>query len=550
MVTSTLPARRFAAVRRLIGAALVLLLAVVLVVVQGMLAMGRAANLWAAESAAALAQLLSTADSGERLEEMVRALPEVWGGAAVIERGRVAARGGLAGPVEPAWWPWSSREHWVASGWQVAGPLALMGQRVMVAYVEVGGGRAVRVVHPIPTTSPALRGRWMGAALGLAVAGAGVLLAWVLIGRALSPYRDLLAEAARLAQRAPDRAEDRYLVETFREAVRRLEESEAQLQRRADELQVLADVLTRSSEVGVVITDVAGAVRAANRVAVELVGPALAVGEAPPSPALDGEGRRKLGARTVEVRRLPLPNASGGTQGEVLFLTDRTQLEALERALEEREHLASLGELAAGLAHEVRNALATIHGYVRLLRDAGDDRRTRYVEAIIAETEGLDRLVDRFLAFTRPRELHREHLDLREVVREAAARVGQAHPRLTVKIEGDGVSVAADRTALSVVFENLLRNAAEARADAEVVIRVEATADGAVVTVEDNGPGVLANLRESLFAPFVSSKPSGGLGLALARRLLRLLGGELSLDTEFFSGARFVVWLPREEVPQ
>ncbi len=550
-MTSALPARRFAEVRRLIGAALVLLLAVVLVVVQGMLAMGRAANQRAAESAAALAQLVSTADSGERLEEMVRALPEVWGGAAVIERGRVVARGGLAGPEEPAWWPWSSREQWVASGWQVAGPLALMGERVMVAYVEVGGGRAVRVVHPIPTTSPALRGRWMGAALGLAVAGAGVLLAWVLIGRALSPYRDLLAEAARLAQRAPDRAEDRYLVETFREAVRRLEESEAQLQRRADELQVLADVLTRSSEVGVVITDVAGAVRAANRVALELVGPSLAVGEPPPSPALDGEGRRKLGARTVEVRRLPLPNASGGTQGEVLFFADRTQLEALERALEEREHLASLGELAAGLAHEVRNALATTRGYLRLLRDAGEDRRTRYVEAIIAETEGLERLVDRFLAFTRPRELHREQLDLRDVVREVAARVGQAHPRLAVRIEGEeGVRVAADRTALLVVFENLLRNAAEARADSEVVIRVSAAEDGVVVEVEDNGPGVPANLRESLFAPFVSSKPSGGLGLALARRLLRLLGGELSLDREFSSGARFLLWLPREGVPQ
>jgi signal transduction histidine kinase len=550
MVTSTLPARRFAAVRRLIGAALVLLLAVVLVVVQGMLAMGRAANQRAAESAAALAQLLSTAATDENLTDLVRGLPDVWGGAAVIERGRVVARGGLAGPEAPAWWPWSSREQWIASGWQVAGPLALMGQRVMVAYVEVGGGRAVRVVHPIPTTSPALRGRWMGAALGLAVAGAGVLLAWVLIGRALSPYRDLLAEAARLAQRAPDRAEDRYLVETFREAVRRLEESEAQLQRRADELQVLADVLTRASEVGVVITDTQGAVRAANRVALELVDSALAVGEPPPSPALDGEGRRKLGARTVEVRRLPLPAASGTTQGEVLFLTDRTRLEALERALEEREHLASLGELAAGLAHEVRNALATIHGYLRLLRDAGEDRRPRYVEAIIAETEGLDRLVDRFLAFTRPRELHREQLELREVLREAVVHVGQAHPRLDVRIEGDGVTAAADRTALLVVFENLLRNAAEARADAHVVIRVEAAADGAVVTVEDNGPGVPANLRESLFAPFVSSKPSGGLGLALARRLLRLLGGELSFDREFASGARFVVWLPREEMHQ
>ncbi len=549
-MTSALPSRRFTEVRRLIGATLVLLLLVVLVVVQGMLAMGRAANQQAAESAAALAQLFGTVADGENLAAVVRELPDVWGGAAVIERGRVVARGGLAGPEEPAWWPWGSRERWVESGWQVAGPVALVGERVMVAYFEMGGGRAVRVVHPLPTTSPALRWRWRGAALGLAVAGAGVLLAWGLIGRALSPYRDLLAEAARLAQRAPDRAEDRYLVETFREAVRRLEESEAQLQRRADELQVLADVLTRSSEVGVVITDAGGGVRAANRVAEELVGPALAVGEPPPSPAMDGEGRRKVGTRSVEVRRLPLPAASGASQGEVVFLTDRTQMESLERALEEREHLASLGELAAGLAHEVRNALATTHGYLRLLKDAGEDRRTRYEEAIIAEMESLDRLVDRFLSFTRPHELRRERLALREVLLEAAAHVGFAHPRLRVEVRGDEMTVAADRTALSVVFENLLRNAAEARDDAQVVIRVEAAAEGAVVVVEDDGPGISATMRDTLFSPFVSSKPSGGLGLALSRRLLRLLGGDLSLDKEFASGARLVAWLPREGVPQ
>lgn len=550
MVSSALPARRFAEVRRLIGAALVLLLLVVLVVVQGMLAMGRAANRQAAESAAALAQLLGTLAGDEHLTAVVRDLPDVWGGAAVLKEGRVVARGGRAGPEEPPWWPWGSRERWVESGWQVAGPVRLMGEQVMVAYVELGGGRAVRVVHPLPTTAPALHWRWMGAALGLAVAGGGVLLAWLLIGRALSPYRDLLVEAARLARRAPDRAEDRYLVETFREAVRRLEESEAQLQRRADELQVLADVLTRSSEVGVVITDAGGAVRAANRVAEELVGPTLIVGEPPPAPAMAGEGRRRLGTRSVEVRRLPLPAAGGGSQGEVVFLNDRTHLEALQRALEEREHLAGLGELAAGLAHEVRNALATTHGYLRLLKDAGEDRRARYVAAIVAEMEGLERLVDRFLAFTRPHELRRERLELRELLFEAAARVGQAHPGLVVEVRGEKVGIAADRTALLVVFENLLRNAAEARDDVRVVMRVATTEDGAVVEVEDNGPGIPAALRDTLFLPFVSSKPSGGLGLPLARRLLRLLGGDLSLDSEFTGGARLVAWLPREGVPQ
>lgn len=550
MVKSTLPSRRFTEVRQLIGAALILLLGVTLVVVQGMLAMGRAANRQAAAAASTLAQVLAATAATEAFPALLENFPEVWGGLAVLEQGRVIRRAGLAGPEEPAWWPWSSREEWVASGWQVAGPMRLVGERVMVAYHDLGSGRVVRVVQPIPTASPALRGLWVGAALGVAVAGAGVLLAWVLIGRALSPYRDLLAEAARLAQRAPERPEDRYLVETFREAVRRLEESEAALQRRADELEVLADVLTRSNEVGVVITDAHGLVRATNPVAVELVGPELAPLTPLPTPALAGEGRRKIAARTVEVRRLPLPGVGGPPQGEVLFLSDRTRLEALERALEEREHLAGLGELAAGLAHEVRNALATVAGYLRLLRDAEGERRQRYLAAITAETEGLDRLVDRFLAFTRPQELHRQPLDLREVCAEVAARVTQAFPQLAVHVEGEGPVVVADRTALLVVLENVLRNAGEARPDARVTVRLAAVAEGAQVTVEDNGPGVPPALRERVFAPFVSSKPSGGLGLALARRLVRLLGGELTLDAEYSPGARFVVWLPGEGVPQ
>ncbi|MEP0775388.1 MAG: HAMP domain-containing histidine kinase, partial [Acidobacteriota bacterium] len=281
-----------------------------------------------------------------------------------------------------------------------------------------------------------------------------------------------------------------------------------------------------------------------------LLGAELAVGAPLTSPTLEGEGRRRLGERTVEVRRLPLPSASGAAQGEVVFLTDRTRVEALERALEEREHLAGLGELAAGLAHEVRNALATILGYVRLLADAGEERRARYLEAIAAETEGLDRLVDRFLAFTRPHQLHREAVPLRRVCEEAGRHLEGVFPRLAVRVEGEEVVVAADRTALAVVLENLLRNAAEAREDAQVVVRVTAGSQGVEVAVEDNGPGVPSGLRERLFSPFVSSKPSGGFGLALARRLLRLLGGDLSLDGEFSGGARFVAWLPREGVPQ
>lgn len=546
---SYLPARRFREVRLLIGAALILLVIVVVVLVQAMITMGRAANRRAEEDAVALAQLLSAATTVRDPAELMTLLPDRWGGVAMIEGDRVAASSGLAGPEEPAWWPWPSRTAWERDGRGVAGPLPLVGEEVLVAYHEAGPGRAIRVVQPIPTASAVARWRWIGAALGLVVAGGGVLVAWVLIGRLLAPYRDLLAEAERVSRRSPSHAEDRFLVETFRDALRRLEESEAAMRRRADELEVLADVLTRRADGGVVITDAQGRVRAANQAARELAGGGVDEGGALPEEIARTEGRLRLGERTVEVRRLPLTSATGAPEGEVLFLADLTRLEVLERALQEREHMASLGELAAGMAHELRNALATVNGYTRLLAGADEAQRQRYLDGIHSETESVGRLLERFLAFAQPHELRREPRRLRPLVEESARRLQEWFPALKVRVTGADVEARVDPLALSVAVENLLRNAAEADLP-EASVRVEVREGDEVVqlVVEDDGPGVSPEMAARLFVPFASTKPSGGIGLALARRLVRLHGGELVYVPTPGRGARFVITVPREGV--
>src|SRR5512136_29680 len=124
--------------------------------------------------------------------------------------------------------------------------------------------------------------------------------------------------------------------------------------------------------------------------------------------------------------------------------------------------MAALGELAAGMTHELRNALATMRGYLRLLPDAKREERTRFVAAINEEAEGLAELLDRFLRFAQPRELRRDPVDLLSVVDEAARKVRAAFPGVTVGIEGEPISTVGDPLALGVVVENLLRNAAEA----------------------------------------------------------------------------------------
>ena len=503
----------------------------------------------ARRAALATTQVLASRITGGEAPRFGAALRTEGWGLVILQDGRTLEQIGIAGPDVPAWWPWASRAEWERRGQPVAGPVTTTAGSVLVAYQPLADGRVIRAVVPVSGAGTVGRWRSVGALLGLAVALGGGLVAWALIARVLAPYRELLAEAVRVTGGPRDEAEDKFLVETFRDTVRRLEESEAALRRRADELEVLAGVLTRGSSAGVVIAEPGGSVRAANPVAQDIV-PSLRVGSPIPTALAEAQREAHLGGRVVEVRRLPLLAAGGGTQGEVVFLADRTGLEALERALAEREQMAGLGELAAGMAHELRNALATMRGYTRLLPGAGPDESERFIAAINEEAESLVDLLERFLRFAQPRDLRREPVDLMALVGEAASKVRTAFPGVPVSVAGTSTIVVGDSLALGVVVENLLRNGVEAASTTggSVAVHVEATTVAIRIVFEDDGPGVADDLRERMFLPFVSSKPSGGLGLALARRFARLHGGDVEHEPREGGGARFVVWLPRQGV--
>lgn len=547
-VSGGLPSRHIREARLLIAATLVMLVAMVMAEMVGVFVVTRLVEEEARRAALAATQILSGRIAGGEAPRFGAALRNAGWGLAILRGGTVVDRVGTSPPDVPAWWPWESREEWERRGRPVAGPLATGSGSVLVAYQPLADGRVVRAIVPVFGAGAVGKWRSVGAVLALVVALGGGLLAWALIARVLAPYRELLAEAVRVTGGPKGESEDRFLVKTFHDTVRRLEESEAALRRRADELEVLADVLTRGSDAGVVITEPGGAVRAANPAARELV-PSLSLG-APLPPAVEAARDARLGERAVEVRRIPLLAANGEAQGEVVFLADRTGLEALERALAEREHMAGLGELAAGMAHELRNALATMRGYVRLLPGAGPDESARFIAAINEEAEGLVDLLERFLRFAQPRDLRRDPVALTTLVADAAERVAAAFPRISVRVTGAPVTVVGDPLALGVVVENLLRNGVEAVAGTggSVSARVEATPVAVRVVVEDNGPGVAEEIRDRIFLPFVSSKPSGGLGLALARRFARLHGGDVEHEPREGGGARFVVWLPRQGV--
>jgi len=543
-MSSMLPSRRFREVQLLIGVALVLLVAVAVAQLQGIVAVGGAAVEAERRAAASVARIAARSAAAEDL-----AIGGAEGASFLVRTAAgVVRREGDPGPSTPAWWPWPSAAEWERSGRAVAGPLEHNGRQVVVAYQPTDEGGTVRVVLPVETVAAASRWRWVAAALTLVVAGGGALLAWILLGRSLAPYRELLEEASRVRAGTPGTAEDRFLVDTFRETVRRLEASEEELRRRADELEVLAGVLTRGAASGVVILDGDGRVRASNAAVADLLGAATALGAPLPELTTSAEGTVEVGGRTLELRRHPLLAVDGRPQGEVVFVNDRSRERALERALQEREGMAALGELAAGMAHELRNALATIVGYLRLLPAATQVDATRYVEAMRQEAETLAQVLDRFLGFAQPRELKRQPFELGGLVRERVLALGESTDRhLELSVE-DGVEVVGDRLAVAVALDNLLRNAVEAveAGRGGVAVSVRRTSDGAEVAIDDEGPGVPPEIRERLFVPFATSKPSGGLGLALARRLARLHGGDVEYRPRSEGGSSFRLRLPVE----
>ena len=260
------------------------------------------------------------------------------------------------------------------------------------------------------------------------------------------------------------------------------------------------------------------------------------------------EGTMHLG---VTVSPLGAPGTE--SQGAICLFSDLTAVVELEEQLRLKATLARLGELTAGMAHEFRNGLATIHGYGRLLDPKQLPEQYRpYVEGIRQETEALRKVVTNFLNFAKPEQVVFQPVDLREVVQRASEDVLPADgSRGRLEVHGRFGTVQGDDVMLRQAFSNLLRNAVEACEGAGTTPRltVSASMDDAqgiaTVTVDDNGPGIDAALCDRVFHPFFTTKPQGtGLGLALVQKIVVTHNGRVSVGRAPGGGASMQVTLP------
>jgi signal transduction histidine kinase len=252
--------------------------------------------------------------------------------------------------------------------------------------------------------------------------------------------------------------------------------------------------------------------------------------------------------------------------GAVLFFKDLTQVEQLEERERLRDRLASLGEMAAGIAHELKNPLAGIEVMAGLLRRQVPDSKDAQslLADILSEAKLANAIVVEMLEFVRPVRLQVERTDLRDVIQQSVTMAESKVPRrdviVRVNVEAGLPMIESDHHQLSQVFTNLVANAFEAL-DGKGGITISATTTAieaepafaglhpptpaVLVEVADDGPGIPADLTDRIFNPFFTTKVTGtGLGLAIVRKIVDAHDGRIDVSSTPDTGTRFRVTLP------
>lgn len=411
----------------------------------------------------------------------------------------------------------------------------------------------------------------------------------------LRPYRQLVGEAERAPVAArPEGARDEteFVLETFQAVVaqlraqqRELEKFSAQASARAASAEMFNERVVASVPSGLVAFDASGLATVINpparalletgdgangqhlttllRLSPELTGlveRCLKTGELyrrEEVAATTGEGRvRRLGVTVAPID----PQPGQGARGALCLLTDITEVAQLREALALKRNLESLGEMSAGLAHEFKNALATLHGYAQLLQTLELDEHGRSASAaLLQEVRNLTQMVTAFLNFARPQPLQLSEVSLHELLTDCAAELQPFYEERNVSfnLSGEFPEVRADELMLRQALLNLLRNAAEAFDDPQHAGQREVRARGKVepddngrewhvVSIEDTGAGISPSELQRIFIPFFTTKTKGhGIGLALAHRVITEHGGTLTAaNRSVGAGAVFTLRLP------
>jgi nitrogen fixation/metabolism regulation signal transduction histidine kinase len=424
------------------------------------------------------------------------------------------------------------------------------------------------------TRGPILLASFLAILIG-SLLGLLFLLRWL-----LRPYHQLLGEAQRASVademlKSQDEAE--FVLETFQSVVTQLQEQRKELEllsaearERANSAEKFSERIVASLPSGLIAFDGAGLSMAINTPGrtlleandsalgepyqelfssheqlAEMVGDCLQKGtiyRRTEIQTVSPEGQmRRLGATIAPIELPP----ERGPRGALCLLTDITEVTELREQVALKNNLESLGEMSAGLAHEFKNAIATLQGYAQLLQSLELNDKARVAAgSLLNEVRNLSGMVTAFLNFARPQPLQLEEVSLSDLVHDCTA-------ELPVKIEvevTESLSVRADERMLRLALLNLMRNAAEAMPDGNVFVSAKRENGTVVIRVRDNGPGIAPADLQKIFIPFFTTKAKGhGIGLALTHRIITQHGGTLTATNAPEGGALFTIKLAADD---
>ncbi len=244
-----------------------------------------------------------------------------------------------------------------------------------------------------------------------------------------------------------------------------------------------------------------------------------------------------------------LTDRHGAAIGVILSFSNLTEVKQLQEQVELRERLTALGEMSAGIAHELRNPMAVISGYLNLMSKKTDPTAQELLRKIADEINGMNRIIGDLLTFARPASLNRVPVNLGEMIESCLASVLQARGaehRVRTELKLDTITASLDEVLMRQALTNLIQNAVEAMPDGgKLSIRCRAGIDLNVV-IQDTGVGIPPDNIKKIFLPFFTTKDDGvGMGLALAHKIIASHGGRLEVESSEGRGTSFSLTLPK-----
>lgn len=407
--------------------------------------------------------------------------------------------------------------------------------------------------------------------LGAIIALFGVAIAWIMARR----YRRELGIHKEDREKNGDTS---FIISAFHDVTKQLKEKEKELERlrilaeqRAENIENYNENILECVTSGVITFDHNCIVTTSNKASEEILGidRNLLTGKKCGDIFTDGDICQAVHETIIKkmpsARMEAMLNLSGGKTwfgyntavltdrhgaalGAILSFSDLTEVKRLQEQMELKERLTALGEMSAGIAHELRNPMAVISGYLNLLGKKTEAERQNIIRDIIAEINGMNRIIGDLLTFARPASLNRVRLNVKELIEGCLASVLQAtsaEAKIKTILSLDTISASVDEVLMRQALTNVLQNAVEAMSEGGI-LTVDASAGRDLnIIIRDTGTGIPANEINKIFLPFFTTKDKGvGLGLALVHKIILSHGGRIEAESAEGKGTVFTLTLP------